>query len=193
MSGIRLWWTVGRRWADPLSANLCQLLSTFVLLTGVTVLRGVGGAMLAHWPIISQLLSTIRESDQTKPCQRLINWSPPLASFCYFCELLSSKTYVSGIRWQWTVARGGGRCHDGIIDGPPAHYQEIKSKCKRCTILLGSGGVGNWQWPKEHVWGSPMGLGWKTVGDSAGGERLIKADGRSVSPAVAINLRNCSH
>ena len=39
----------------------------------------------------------------------------------------------------------GGVGGDGIIDGPPAHYQEIKSKCKRCTILLGSGGVGNWQ------------------------------------------------
>ena len=28
-------------------------------------------------------------------------------------------------------------------DGPSAHYQEIKSKCKRCTIFLGSGGLDN--------------------------------------------------
>ena len=38
---------------------------------------------------------------------------------------------------------------DGIIDGPPAHYQEMKSKCKRCTILWGLVGWGIGSDPKS--------------------------------------------
>ena len=93
--------------------------------------------MMAHQPNIScrSTFVNYKRIRCHEPCQLLINGSPPLPNFVNFFQLLQMCFESGGSE----PLRGGGRCHPGSS----THYHEIKSKCKRCTIFLRSGGVVN--------------------------------------------------
>ena len=141
-----------------LSVHFCHFLWTFVTYIYVHIAVNCCKRVSYRCPLLptfSQLLpcfstlaflTDVWQVPLTHYQATSVNWCSILSATsqilrpAMFYELVSStKTDVSGFRWQWTVARGW-----AVAWWPElAHYQEIKSKCKRCTIFLRSGGVVN--------------------------------------------------